>query len=179
MTITFENDSDIIVYALKKVIAFARENQYHFVANCAWWIAAVIGLCNGLKNYIDNLKDRRRISVRAILTTPRDIARSVSPDLPSKGSHYRSEGIPQIDNTISDSYEVENNEPRSDQATMLVGHTRKERLALKQRPWELSRTRLGRVPDKPLTKRERHQLRAISKNKLTSYTNGRKKWYKI
>jgi hypothetical protein len=48
MTITFENDSDVIVYALEKIISFARGNQYLFVANCLWWIAGIIGLDKGL-----------------------------------------------------------------------------------------------------------------------------------
>jgi hypothetical protein len=85
MTITFENDSDVIVYALKKIISFAKENHYLFVANCAWWIAAVFGLNTGLTNHIDNLRSRQPESSRiglfgegnnysAILETPRDIA---------------------------------------------------------------------------------------------------------
>ena len=31
MTIGFENDNDVIVYALEKVIAYARDNQYIFL----------------------------------------------------------------------------------------------------------------------------------------------------
>ena len=58
MTITFDNDSDVIVYALEKIVSFARENQYLFVANCAWWIARVIGLDNRLTIHIDNLASR-------------------------------------------------------------------------------------------------------------------------
>jgi len=92
MTITFETDSDVIVYALEKVISFARENQYLFVANCAWWIAGVIGLDRGLITHIDNLTARKYtvpseeqsgkvyldrthhvISERAISSTPRDL----------------------------------------------------------------------------------------------------------
>jgi hypothetical protein len=57
MTITFENDSDVIVYALEKIVSFARENQYIFMANCAWWTAGVIGvdswLCHGAGRYGD------------------------------------------------------------------------------------------------------------------------------
>jgi hypothetical protein len=49
------------------------------VANCAWWIAAVVGLDKGLVNYINNLESRKEItSNRAISETPRDIARGVS-----------------------------------------------------------------------------------------------------
>jgi hypothetical protein len=81
MTITFENDSDVIVYALEKIVAFARENQYLFVANCVWWISGVIGLDKGLINHSDNLEARKTvIQERAISAIPRDIARGVSPE---------------------------------------------------------------------------------------------------
>jgi hypothetical protein len=84
MTITFENDSDVIIYTLEKIILFARENQYLFVANCAWWIASTIGLDEGLVIHIDNLVNQNRISNRReVSATPRDIAREVSPELPS------------------------------------------------------------------------------------------------
>jgi hypothetical protein len=81
MTLTFENDNDVIVYTFEKIIAFARREQYLFVANCVWWIAGVIGLDQGLITFIDNLESRKEIvDIRAISETPRDIARSVSPD---------------------------------------------------------------------------------------------------
>jgi hypothetical protein len=81
MTITFENDSDVIVYALEKIISFARENQYLFVANCTWWIAGIIGLDSGLTIYIDRLVSQIPVrQERAISATPRDIARRVSPE---------------------------------------------------------------------------------------------------
>jgi hypothetical protein len=43
MMITFAGDSDIIVYALEKNISHARNNQYIFLAQSIWWIAAIIG----------------------------------------------------------------------------------------------------------------------------------------
>jgi len=82
MTITFENDSDVIVYALEKIISFAREKQYLFVANCAWWIAGTLGLDSGLTIFIDNLESRgRTYRPREISNTPRDIVRIASVDL--------------------------------------------------------------------------------------------------
>jgi hypothetical protein len=36
LTITFENNCDVIANALEKKITFARENHYLFVANCVW-----------------------------------------------------------------------------------------------------------------------------------------------
>jgi hypothetical protein len=58
MTITFENDNDIILYAFQKVISYARKNQQIFVAQCVWWLASIIGLEQGLVIHIDNLQKR-------------------------------------------------------------------------------------------------------------------------
>jgi len=58
MSITFENENDVIVYALEKVISHARRTQQVFVAQCIWWLALVIGLEQGLINPIDNLRAR-------------------------------------------------------------------------------------------------------------------------
>jgi hypothetical protein len=80
MTVTFETDADVIVYALEKIISFATENQYLFVANCAWWIAGITGLDSGLTIFIDNLEARKRVGQYRISKTPRDIARSESVD---------------------------------------------------------------------------------------------------
>jgi len=61
MTITFESDNDIIVYALEKIIAYARRTQQIFVAQCVWWLASIIGLDKGLIVHIDNLQERSNI----------------------------------------------------------------------------------------------------------------------
>jgi len=79
MPITFENNSDVIVYALEKIISFARNIQYLFVANCVWWIAGIIRLDNDLRIHIDNLTFRER-TIRGVSSTPRDIARNISLD---------------------------------------------------------------------------------------------------
>jgi hypothetical protein len=81
MTITFENDNDVIVYALEKVISDARRTQPIFVPHCVWWLASIIGLDQGLVNYIDNLESRINVAVipeqgpsvgRTVSPTPRD-----------------------------------------------------------------------------------------------------------
>jgi hypothetical protein len=59
MTITFETDNDVIIYALEKVIAYARRTQQVFVAQCVWWLASIIGLEQGLVIHIDNLQERQ------------------------------------------------------------------------------------------------------------------------
>jgi hypothetical protein len=55
MTVTFENDNDVIVYALEKVISYARRTQQIIVAQCVWWVAAIIGLEEALVNHVDKL----------------------------------------------------------------------------------------------------------------------------
>jgi hypothetical protein len=61
MTITFENDNDVIIYAFKKVLAYARRTQQIFVAHCVWWLASIIGLEQGLISHINNLEQRSKI----------------------------------------------------------------------------------------------------------------------
>jgi len=61
MTITFENDNDVIVYAFEKVIADARRTHQIFVAQFVWWLAAIIGLEQGLISHIDNLQLQENI----------------------------------------------------------------------------------------------------------------------
>jgi hypothetical protein len=58
MTITFDNDSDIIVYALEKLSSHARRTQPIFVPQCVWWLVSVIGLEQDLVHHIDNLHGR-------------------------------------------------------------------------------------------------------------------------
>jgi hypothetical protein len=62
MTITIESDMDVIVYALEKIISFARDNQYIFLAQSVWWISSIIGLQQGLIIHIDYLKIRSNLT---------------------------------------------------------------------------------------------------------------------
>jgi len=66
MTITFENNNDIIVYALEKILSYARDNQYIFLAYSMWWISSIIGLQQGLVVHINNLKEQSDIVLRDI-----------------------------------------------------------------------------------------------------------------
>jgi hypothetical protein len=63
MTITFEDDNDVIVYALEKVISYARRTQQIFVAQCVWWIASIIGLEKELVIHIDNIQSRINVTI--------------------------------------------------------------------------------------------------------------------
>jgi len=62
MTITFENDNDIIIYTLEKIGSYASKTQHIFVAQCVWLLASKIGLEQGLIGYIDNIHSRIEIS---------------------------------------------------------------------------------------------------------------------
>jgi hypothetical protein len=55
MTITFKSDNNIIIYTLQKIIAFARQHHFIFVAQCIGWLATIIELEPGLRTHIDNL----------------------------------------------------------------------------------------------------------------------------
>jgi hypothetical protein len=61
MTVTFENDNDVIVYALEKVISYARSTQQIFVAQCVWWLAGIIRLEEALDNHVDSLHGRTTV----------------------------------------------------------------------------------------------------------------------
>ena len=61
MPITFENENDIIVFPLERVISYARKTHQIFVAQCVWWLASIIGLEPGLIIHIDNLSKQDQL----------------------------------------------------------------------------------------------------------------------
>jgi len=60
MTISFENYNEVIIYTLEKIISYARDNQYIFLAQSIWWISWIIGLQLGLVTYIVTLQFRSK-----------------------------------------------------------------------------------------------------------------------
>jgi len=73
MTITFESDNSIIIYSLEEIIAFAKRNQYIFLAQSVLWISSVLGLQSDQVIYIDNLRTRSKfvsLPKDAPVTTP-------------------------------------------------------------------------------------------------------------
>jgi len=89
----------------------------------------------------------------------------------------------QVENTINSNHEGESVEPESDRATSIIqsankfiGKSRKERRALDQGSYVLSRTRSGKVPIKPLTKKQRNRLQAIPKDTISAFLAERKNW---
>jgi len=156
MILTFENNNDIIVYAVEKIISYARENRYIFVAQSIWWIVSVIGLTEGLVVYIDNpwlreIKESVGTSVDDQLDTK---AITTSPDIEdrlninSEGSRIHPDRISQVDNTINYNYKFEHSDSELGWATGIVKETKefvsqsqKERKKIFQRkPDPLSRT---------------------------------------
>ena len=88
----------------------------------------------------------------------------------------------QVGNTVSDSCQAECSEPESDRATRVVENakeflrkSRKERQAFKNKPCVLSRTRSGKIPVRPLTKKQRNRLQVIPKDTISKYLAGRDK----
>ena len=186
MTLTFGNENDVIVYALEKIICYARKHQYLCVAHSVWWIASVIGLAGGLATHIDNLRIRfeanqvpseiRKLSSEVQLTS--SIQDPVHID--TEESFIHPERILQVNHTVNDKSEVESSEPETERATSIIqrakkfiGQSRKERQALKQKPCGLSRARSGKIPVKPFTRKQRNRLQAISKDTLSAYLAGR------
>jgi hypothetical protein len=61
MHITFEPDTNVIVYTLDRIISYARRTQQIIVAQSVWWSASIIGLWPGLISHIDNLQIRSKV----------------------------------------------------------------------------------------------------------------------
>ena len=187
MTITYENDNDVIVYSLEKIFSYARKHQYIFVAQSVWWIVSIIGLTDGLVSHIENLRTRTQV-YQSVLGAEQISAEQTKPSaaqdknsFDKSGSLIHPDRVSRIDTIGTDSDEVEISEPKSDRATSIIqrankfiGQSRRERQALRQKPCVLSRTRSGNIPVKPLTKKQRNRLQAISKDTISDYLAGRK-----
>jgi len=187
MIVTFENENDIIVYALEKIICYARDNHYIFVAQSIRWIASIIGLSEGLATHIDNLRIRfgasQLISEEDQLFPEKDLPNKLSKhrDLEIQESSIHPERVFQVNKDREDS-EVEGSQAQLSRATTIIQSTKafieqsqKERKALRKKPCGLSRTRSGKVPRKPLTKKQNNRLRAIPKETLLAYITERQK----
>jgi len=181
MTITFENDNDIIAYALEKIICYARDNRYLFVAQSVWWLASIIGLSEGLASHIDNLRirfeARHLLAEEDQLSSKKDSSDKTlgSCDIGIQGSNIHPDRIYRVGRD-SESPEEVNSYTELDRATIIISEgekfisqSQKERKALKQKPCALSRTRSGKVPRKPLTKKQQNRLRAIPTDTLQAY----------
>jgi hypothetical protein len=155
MTITFENDNDVIVYALGKVITYARRTQQIFVAQCVWWIAAVIGLELGLINHIDNLRSREEIAIQS--KAPRDkqeapetnlVHQQIHPDRVAQISKDREVSIVPRDLT-----EDQRLDQILEEAEQTIRNSVRDRTALQQ----------GRVNPLPTTKTQLKKARRLKR----------------
>jgi len=187
MTINFESDKDVIVYALEKIICYGRKNQYIFVAQSIWWIASVIGLTDGLVMHIDNLRILLEVwpEPSRIEQSPKRKSLSATDqdtlEISESAGRVHRDRISQIDTTVHGRYESENSEPEIDRATLIIREakrfvqlSRKERNSLKKKPCGLSKTRSGKIPAKPLTKKRKDRLGAIPEATLSKYLESRK-----
>jgi len=86
MTMSFKNNNNVIVYALEKVITYARINQHIFLAQSVWWISSIIGLQAEQVSNIDKLR----------LNHPAPEARNVIPNKETIASAHPCNQMPEI-----------------------------------------------------------------------------------
>lgn len=184
MKITFENISDVIVYALEKIVSSAKKNQYIFVALCVWWLVSIIGLQQGLITYIDNFEIQANIWKREDSPTWRELKAHWRINH-SRVEDIRPTGIGHIDperkaQIQSFSIVSGDSEPNVLDAVLkdterLIQKSNKEHRALNEnnKSARLHQTWSGKVAFKPLTKKQRNQFQAIPTDTLSTYINNR------
>jgi hypothetical protein len=199
MTITFENDNDVIVYALERIIAYARRTQQIFAAQCVWWLASIIGLEQGLIVLIDNTQSR---NPREVPTAPRDTqeglqnretpnivhpgrevstsSRDTQEDLRNQATWNsvhpsRQAQVQDSDDILSSSDIAEIiNKETAKETKKFIALSRKDRKEfIKQRQSNLLINRSGKIT-KPITKKQRSYLQSISKDTIAEYLKDRK-----
>jgi hypothetical protein len=106
MTLSFESDKDVIIYALEKIISYAREYQYIFLAQSVWWISSILHLQEGLIIHIDNLKSREGVNLA------QEVHETSDGELPVKGTFIHLSRAHQIQHS-EDSYNESNSESDS------------------------------------------------------------------
>jgi len=184
MTSTFENDNDVMVYAIEKSISYATKNRYMFVAPSIWWIASVSGLTEGLVIYIEQLQLQgamELVGISAIdqphkvgVITPSNILDRLNGcDEPF---HIHPDWISQIGNTIGDGDSRKNSDSESAQASRFlksgkefIDKSKNERKSLRENTVWLTLTRLGNISKKCLSRKHRNCLRALRSETLAAY----------
>jgi len=196
MTLTFENDNNVIVYALEKIISYARQHQFIFVAQSVWWLASIIGITQGLAIHINNLNSRSGIALRKVeyletntsnqidtsyrrnrvSTTPQDVQRDCRSD--SVPSNIHPDRISQTQLMIHDTSGSELDDSEPVQLLQIIRNTeqfiqtsRKERKEFHKQKQidQLSKTRTG--PINPLRSIKK-VLKKAGKLNLYSQTEG-------
>jgi len=146
MVLTFACDNDVIVYPFKKIISYARKNQYIFVAQSIWWISSVIGLTEELITYIDNLSSWELVgkSVKDQLEMEGITGSESVQDRTSivAGSgHIHPDRISQVDNITNGDSSIEHSDSELGRASQVIKETEefinkyrmKERILSKER----------------------------------------------
>jgi len=191
MTITFEYDNDVIVYALEKIIAYARRTQHIFVAQCVWWLASIIGLEQGLVNYLDTLQSREEVSTAAEALsreipcaevdedtkgirkpreesiTPRHIPGDPRTSAALDSVHLDRRDQIQVSDSDINSPDIDGFRPEDivEGTKKFNSLSRKERKAVNRR---------SRKVTTPITKKQRNYLQSISKDTIAEYLKNRK-----
>jgi len=196
MTLTFENDNDVIVYVLEKIISHARQHQYIFIAQSVWWLVSIIGLMQGLAIHIDNLDIRCGIASRKIeyleknmsnqidtsyrrkrvSTIPRDVQGDCRSD--SVPGNIHPDRISQTQSMIHDisCSELDDSEPvlllqivRNTEQFIQTSRKERNEFHKQKQIDQLSKTRTGRINPLRSTKKA---LKKAGKLKLHSHTEG-------
>jgi len=160
MTITFESENDIIIYALENIIDYARKNQYIFVAQSVWWIASVVGLTDRLATHIHNLPIRTE-AYQAPIREIEQLSLEQEAETTTQDLQVDSEADKGISDLQSDRAERIIKETKE-----FLGNSKKQRKEFGKETDPLTRMRSGKVPIKPLTKKQQNRLRAILRDSL-------------
>jgi hypothetical protein len=172
MPITFDSDKDIIVYALEKIITYARDNQYIILAQSVWCISLITGLQQGLVVHIDNLCIRHKVPIEESRTQPDD---KTVPTIPMDSrdnsrihmdiDYIHPDRVSQAQGTIHDIDDLELDESEPDRLLRITKSTEqciqkswKDWKEFKNRAKLLSRTRSGKVIAKHLAKKQQEYL---------------------
>jgi len=108
MTISFENDNAIIVYAFEKILSYARDHQFIFLAQSIWWISSIIGLQQDLIIYIDHLRKQEDILWLEIRSNVPDDIR-IHPDRVERIQHSDNQSsVSEIDTSSTTEEDIHN-----------------------------------------------------------------------
>ena len=85
MSITFNCEADVILWAFSKLLIIFGERRYTFALHCIWWLASLVQLDTALRYLIEhhqfpseNRETQNNKIDRQISPIPRDIARDSS-----------------------------------------------------------------------------------------------------
>jgi len=87
MSITFQNDTGVIIYAPEKIIAFAWNHRYLLVAQCVWWLASIIRLEQGLVKYLNAIQFRVKVMVSSEENPEAPVTKDKEPEKEKSCNH--------------------------------------------------------------------------------------------